>query len=347
MSYNSQIYDLSQLAGPSPWPSAPVDVWEDWYKRLQTEEELLNTGDVPSNEYELDGLAKVRTAMTHAEHKIFYARKLAEEKLQDEKDWDDIQALINEQHEEQHYKVSKIEERAARMTSEVEDLLLDGLPGAGNDPQDDLKSSTPSWYPDTGHCSEIKIDFPASYLNYTDGPRFKEVTYNLNRGGQCVPTAPEVGKGMYTHVPDGTLFAGLKLPAWGSQHGTRETREAWVARDIIGHGVLIRVKRIATPKPIPGTLHTPLDETEHELSNLALKFYNEVYEFPNELTGNHFRYEWLFALVKSYDAPSGKHSLEFKFDDVPITGICVDLEKCMFQEWTRPDLRALKAKNIL
>ncbi|MAO76174.1 MAG: hypothetical protein CL699_07765 [Chloroflexi bacterium] len=347
MSYNSQIYDLSQLAGPSPWPSAPVDVWEDWYKRLQTEEELLNTGDVPSNEYELDGLAKVRTAMTHAEHKIFYARKLAEEKLQDEKDWDDIQALIDEQHEEQHCKVSKIEERAARMTSEVEDLLLDGLPGAGNDPQDDLKSSTPSWYPDTGHCSEIKIDFPASYLNYTDGPRFKEVTYNLNRGGQCVPTAPEVGKGMYTHVPDGTLFAGLKLPAWGSQHGTRETREAWVARDIIGHGVLIRVKRIATPKPIPGTLHTPLDETEHELSNLALKFYNEVYEFPNELTGNHFRYEWLFALVKSYDAPSGKHSLEFKFDDVPITGICVDLEKCMFQEWTRPDLRALKAKNIL
>tara|TARA_Y200000002_G_C22672237_1_gene660554 strand:- start:1127 stop:1705 length:579 start_codon:yes stop_codon:yes gene_type:complete len=190
-------------------------------------------------------------------------------------------------------------------------------------------------------------DFPASYLNYSDGARFKEVAYDLNRGGQCIPTAPKIGKTMYTYVPDGTLFAGLKLPAWGSLHGTRNTREAWVARDIIGHCVLIRVKRIATPKPIPGTLHTPLDKIEHELSNLILQFYNNVYEFPDELCGNHFRYEWLFASVKGYDASSGKHSLEFKLDDVPITNVGVDLEKCMFQEWTRPDLNTLKAKNIL
>lgn len=347
MSHNSQIYDLSQLAGPSPWPSAPVDVWEDWHKRLQTEEELLNTGDVPSNEYELDGLSKVRTAMTHAEHKIFNARKLAEEKLRDEKDWDEIQHLIEEHRGEQHDTVNKTEQRAAKMATEIEDLLLAGLPGTDKDPQDDLKPWTPSWYPGTGHCSEIKIDFPASYLAYSNGARFEEVTYDLNRGGQCVPTAPKVGKGMFTYVPDGTLFSGLKLPAWGSQHGPRETREAWVARDIIGHGVLIRAKRIATPEPIPGTLHTPLDETEHELSNLILEFYNDVYEFPDELSGNHFRYEWFFALVKSYDASSGKHSLEFNLDDVPVTSICVDLEKCMFQEWTRPDLRGLKAKNIL
>lgn len=339
MSCNSHIYDLSQLAGPSPWPSAPVDVWEDWYRRLQTEEALLNTGDIPSNEYELDGLAKVRTAMTHAEHKIFNARKLAEEKLQDEKDWDEIHDLIKNKVE--------LEERADRMMSETENLLLQGLPGTDKDPQDDLKPWTPSWYPGTGHCSEIEIDFPASYLYYSDGARFKEVTYDLNRGGQCVPTAPEVGKGKYTYVPDGTLFAGLKLPAWGSQHGPRETREAWVARDIIGHSVLIRVKRIAPPNPIPGTLHTPLDETEHELSNFILEFYNDVYEFPDELTGNNFRYEWLFALVNSYDASSGKHSIKFRLDDVPVTGICVDLEKCIFQEWTRPDLRTLKAKNIL
>ena len=49
---NSQVYDLSQEAGPSPWPNSPIDVWKDWYKRLQTEEKLLSTGGVPSNEYE-------------------------------------------------------------------------------------------------------------------------------------------------------------------------------------------------------------------------------------------------------------------------------------------------------
>ena len=145
---------------------------------------------------------------------------------------------------------------------------------------------------------------------------------------------------MYTYVPDGTLFAGLKLPACCMMH-------AWVAREIIGHCVLIRAKRIATPEPVPGTINTPLDETEHELINLNLEFYNDVYEFPDELAGNHFRYEWLFASVKSYDATTGKHALEFLLDDVPVTNICVKLEKCIFQEWTRPDLRALKAKNIL
>lgn len=333
------VYDLYQEAGPSPWPNSPIDVWKDWYKRLQTEEDLLNTGDVPSNEYELDGLAKVRTAMTHAEHTIFNARKLAQDKLQDEQDWNDIKGLIDKQHEEQHYKVSKIEE-TTRMASEVEDLPLPGPSDAGKDPQDALKPSAPSWYPDIVHCSETKIDFPASYLNYSDGSRFAEVTYKLNRGGQTAPTAPEIGKGMYTYVPEGTLFAGLKLPACCMMH-------AWVAREIIGHCVLIRAKRIATPEPIPGTINTPLDETEHELINLNLEFYNDVYEFPDELTGNHFRYEWFFASVKSYDATTGKHALEFLLDDVPVTSICVKLEKCMFQEWTRPDVRALKAKNIL
>ena len=336
----SLVYDLYQEAGPSPLPNSPIDVWKDWYKRLQTEEELLNTGDVPSNEYELDGLAKVRTAMTHAEHKIFNARKLAQDKLQDEQDWNDIKGLIDKQHEEQYYKVSKIEERATRMASEVEDLLLPGVSDADKDPQDALKPSAPSWYPDTGYCSETKIDFPASYLNYSDGSRFKEVTYKLNRGGQTAPTAPEIGKGMYTYVPDGTLFAGLKLPACCMMH-------AWVAREIIGHCVLIRAKRIATPEPVPGTINTPLDETEHELINLNLEFYNDVYEFPDEHAGNHFRYEWLFASVKSYDVTTGKHALEFLLDDVPVTNICVKLQKCIFQEWTRPDLRALKAKNIL
>ena len=335
----SLVYDLYQEAGPSPCPNSPIDVWKDWYKRLQTEEDLLNTGDVPSNEYELDGLAKVRTAMTHAEHTIFNAIKLAQDKLQDEQDWNDIKGLIDKQHEEQHYKVSKIEE-TTRMASEVEDLPLPGPSDAGKDPQDALKPSAPSWYPDIVHCSETKIDFPASYLNYSDGSRFAEVTYKLNRGGQTAPTAPEIGKGMYTYVPEGTLFAGLKLPACCMMH-------AWVAREIIGHCVLIRAKRIATPEPIPGTINTPLDETEHELINLNLEFYNDVYEFPDELTGNHFRYEWFFASVKSYDATTGKHALEFLLDDVPVTSICVDLQKCMFQEWTPPDVRALKAKNIL
>ena len=93
---------------------------------------------------------------------------MTQDKLQDEQDWNDIKGLMDKQHEEQHCKVSKIEE-TTRMASEVEDLLLPGVSDAGKDPQDALKPSAPSWYPDIVHCSETKIDFPASYLNYSDG----------------------------------------------------------------------------------------------------------------------------------------------------------------------------------
>ena len=204
-----------------------------------------------------------------------------------------------------------------------------------------LRASASSWFPNKGYQSPIKSDFPASYLDYSDGARFKEVAYELCRGGQRIPTAPKIGTEMDTYVPDSTLFAGLKLPAWGSQHGTRETRAAPAARDMIGHCLLIRVKRIATPEPIPGTLHTPMDETEHELSNLILDFYNDVYEFPDH-KNNNFRYEWLFAYVMTYNSYTGKHELVLKFDDIPVTGNCVHLEKCMFQDWTHFDLETLK-----
>jgi hypothetical protein len=149
---------------------------------------------------------------------------------------------------------------------------------------------------------------------------------------------------MLTYVPDGTLFSGMKLGAWGSQYGPPEEREAWVGRDMIGNFVLIRVKRTEVLNSGPAKDEcSELEKTEDELCNLKLEFYNDVYEFP-DIKHPHFRYEWLFGFVRSYNSYTGKHELVFKFDEVPVTGNWVTLEKCMFQEWTRADMRILMDK---
>ncbi len=214
-----------------------------------------------------------------------------------------------------------------------------------------LRPWAASWYPKKGYvCSkEIDENFPESHLQYCLGCRFQEKVLNLSRGGQCVPMAPEVGAGMFTYVPDGTLFSGMKLKAWpgpgASQYGERNTREAWVGRDMIGNFVLIRVKRTEVPKSWNYGVdeRTALDKTEEDLSNLKLDFYNYVYELP-DIKHNHFRYEWLFGFVRSYDSYTGKHEIVLKFDDIPVTDNWVTLEKCMFQEWTRADMRSLMDK---
>ena len=210
-----------------------------------------------------------------------------------------------------------------------------------------LRPWAASWYPNKGYRWNRGIDenFPESNLQYCLGSRFQEKALNLVRGGQCVPMTPEVGAGMFTYVPDGSLFSGLKLGAWGSQYGGRDTRPAWVGRDMIGNFVLIRVKRTEVPKSWNDgpDLRSELEKTEDELSNLKLDFYNDVYEFP-DIEQNHFRYEWLFGFVNSYDSYTGKHEIVLKFDDIPVTGKWVTLEKCMFQEWTRADMRILMDK---
>ena len=209
-----------------------------------------------------------------------------------------------------------------------------------------LRPWAASWYPQKGYVwsKGIDEDFPESNLQYCLGPRFQELIQPLYRGGQVVPRAPKVGQGMFTYVPDGTLFSGMKLGTWGSQHGTREEREAWVSRDMIGNFVLIRVKRTEVLNYGPAKdERTELEKTEGGLSKLKLQFYNDVYEFP-DIKHPHFRYEWLFGFVRSYDSYSGKHELVFKFDEVPVTGNWVTLEKCMFQEWGRADMRLLMKK---
>ena len=214
-----------------------------------------------------------------------------------------------------------------------------------------LRPWAASWYPKKGYVWSKGIDenFPHSYLQYCLGSRFQERALNLSRGGQCATMAPEVGQGMFTYVPDGVLFSGMKLKAWpgagASQWGGRDTRQAWVGRDMIGNFVLIRVKRTEVPKPWNYGVdeRTELEKTEDELSNLKLDFYNPVYEFP-VIEQNHFRYEWLFGFVNSYNSYTGQHEIVLKFDDIPVTGKWVTLEKCMFQEWTRADMRILMDK---
>ena len=97
-----------------------------------------------------------------------------------------------------------------------------------------LRPWAASWYPKKGYVWSKGIDenFPDSHLQYCLGSRFQERALNLSRGGQCAIMAPEVGEGMFTYVPDGVLFSGMKLKAWpgagASQCGGSDTRQAWV-----------------------------------------------------------------------------------------------------------------------
>ena len=208
----------------------------------------------------------------------------------------------------------------------------------------DLRPWAASWYPWRGYLNGMNVpDFPESGLLYSTGPRFPELTHELYRGGKLVPRSPMVGRGMFTYVPDGTLFSGMKLGGWGSQYGTRSEREAWVGRDLVGNFVLIRVKRKEPPLDKTMSLaQTELEVTEQALGEFKPEFYNEVYELASGF--NSFRYEWLFAYVRGYNSYTGKHELEFKLDDIPVTGIWVDVGKCVCQEWGRADMRLLMKK---
>ena len=113
-----------------------------------------------------------------------------------------------------------------------------------------------------------------------------------------------VRRGMFTNVPADSRWqgGGLTLPPWGSQHGTKDTREAWVGRDLVGTYLLMG----------PGA--------------------------ATQLTDGD-KVGWRFAYVEGYNSYKGTHRLVFNLDNLHYPECEVALDGCVLQEWTRPAMR--------
>lgn len=197
-----------------------------------------------------------------------------------------------------------------------------------NDDNSNMKPWGPSWYPGIGYTMETKQwgSFPGDIQD--------------SKGW----SAPNVGRGMFTYAPTGKRFIGRgRLPPWACQYGELAERDAWVGRDIVGHFVLIR--GITVPKETVAN-GVPVHVTEEgkkvcmDPDGFGPEFKMEGEPDPDVVPENMC---WRFAYVGSYDSYTGKHGLIFKMADIYYQGHEVELEKCVFQEWVRPDMRKLMA----
>jgi hypothetical protein len=153
---------------------------------------------------------------------------------------------------------------------------------------------------------------------------------------------PDAGRGMFTHVPTGRKWdGGLRLPKWGEEHGDLDEREVWVNRDIVGSFVLIRGSFTKSPYSVRGEI--PFNTMCGKKVVLPrCKHLGPMVVIDDD---SHQHLEWMFAYVSGYDSYNGKHQIVFKKGDKFYPGYDVDLDKCVFQEWTRPDMRRLMRKK--
>ena len=148
---------------------------------------------------------------------------------------------------------------------------------------------------------------------------------------------PTVGRGMFTYVPSGRCFRGCALPTWGLQYGTRLERDAWVSRDMVGQFVLIRVNLPKELEPHSDLFHTT--NGVNIFSGLQRPTLETDRDLPDDRTD--LQQCWMFAFIEGYHPLTGKHRLVFKFDNTYYPNYEVDLEQCVFQHWTPPDIRRL------
>tara|TARA_B100000902_G_C27259307_1_gene889730 strand:+ start:418 stop:1074 length:657 start_codon:yes stop_codon:yes gene_type:complete len=178
----------------------------------------------------------------------------------------------------------------------------------------------PCWYPEFGYVMEQWPDWVG------------DIQVSSSGGG----VLPDAGRGRFTHVPAGRKWGGgLRLPKWGEEHGELNEREVWVNRDIVGSFVLIRGSFTEPPYAVRGEI--PFNSICGKKVVLPHhKHRGPMIEIDDD---THQRLEWMFAYVSGYDSYNGKHKLVFKKGDTFYPGYYVDLDKCVFQEWTRPDMR--------
>ena len=329
LSSQNEVYDLSEYLGFKPWSDDSIEKWEFWLDRLRIEENSLEeicsdhhilNGNV---DYELDGLEKVRRAIAEAEQEIAAAKRLDAEKLPVEED---------------------VEERAERMASETENIFLEGLPGAEKDPQEELKPWVPSWYPnpDTDESGGMFVCETGreKWLGLIPDGVMPDYTHKSN----------------FTYYPEKSRFNtqedryGRSLGPWG---GGIQELPWWQGWNLVGHGVLILVKRChGTQLGNPDSYwDMPTHKQDGHRFYHGTKFYLECeepeagaqarteqeYGLPEQPD-----YCWMFALVDGWNGDTKKHSLVFLDNGCFYTVSEVNLRNCVFQEWTRPSLRRFK-----
>ena len=370
--------DLSEHVNLKPRSGDSIGEWESWLDQLRIEKVILEESfEVHGKDEEefmqffdsdMYALENVRHEIVEAERNIVGLAKLLAV---------DLSADLEED----------VEERAKRMASETENIFLEGLPGAeqeqhpleedvaqpvnkivaesvfdifskdlpvaNKDPHDMLKPWVPSWYPNPD-----KDESGGMFLCETG----REKWLGLIPDG-VMPDSTH--KSNFTYYPENSRFSsnkrwGRSLGPWG---GGIQELPWWQGWNLVGHGVLIMVKRchgtqIGNPNS-DWIMPTHRQDGHHFYH--GTKFYLECEEpetgaqawTEQEYCLPELRCEktapdycWMFALVDGWDGELQKHNLVFLDHGVFYTVSDVNLRNCVFQEWTRPNLRRFKGSPL-
>lgn len=235
------------------------------------------------------------------------------------------------------YEELDVEHRAAKMMGDVEDKML---VGCTTDPhtQDLLKPWVPSWYPrvdggglfvcETGRTKSLDL-IPNGECE-SHGDRF---------GAISIPKldAKYRGKFTYYHTNHTTTEHGCSLGEWA---GGLDNRPWWEGWSLVGHAVLILVENEQVGMPI-----SPTAVKDGHRFYVGKSFYFRCHVKWVDEEAQQTKYSWRFALVDGWDGGRGTHTLTFRDHGIFYTIDDVNLRNCIFQEWTRPDLRSFHAKE--
>jgi hypothetical protein len=200
-----------------------------------------------------------------------------------------------------------------------------------NDDNSGMRPWGASWYPGFGYVVETK--------QWPDWVGDIQGVQREDGRGIIISGLPEAGRGRFTHVPAGRKWGGgVTLPKWGEGHGELDEREVWVNRDIVGSFVLIRGSFTKPPYSVKGEIPFNTTCDGKKVVKHYARHRGPIVVIDDD---SHQNLEWMFAYVSGYDSYNSKHQLVFKKGDKFYPSYAVDLDKCVFQEWTRPDMRRL------
>ena len=235
------------------------------------------------------------------------------------------------------FKELDVEQRAAKMMCDVEDKML---VGCTSDPytQDLLKPWVPSWYP--------HVDGGGRFVCETGRTKWlgliPDGECDSHRDGFGPTSNPKLdpkyrGKFTYYHTNHTTTEHGRSLGEWA---GGLDNRPWWEGWSLVGHSVLILVENEQVGMPT-----TPTAVKDGHRFYVGKPFYFRCHVKWVDGEAQQTKYCWMFALVDCWDGGQGTHTLTFRDHGIFYTIGDVNLRNCIFQEWTRPDLRSFHAKE--
>jgi hypothetical protein len=126
----------------------------------------------------------------------------------------------------------------------------------------------------------------------------------------------------------------------GEWAGGLDNRPWWEGWSLVGHAVLILVENEQVGMPT-----SPTAVKDGHRFYVGKPFYFRCHVKWVDEEAQQTKYSWRFALVDGWDGDQGTHTLTFRDHGIFYTIDDVNLRNCIFQEWTRPDLRSFHAKE--